>query len=390
MKNKGNKALLALTAASLGLPAISPKVARAQTQPEGFSASYRYSQYAEGEQPAELSADGAVDRYDIEIHQLSLRTPMLGDAAISVDLVSESMSGASPWFITPDADGAPVQTMSGATIDEQRDEVNVAADIYGDHARTGMAFAYSTENDYESLGFRLSHSSYSDDKNSTIDFVIGGSVDTITPTQELGIDRVEQEGKNNVFGSVGLSHAFTKTLLVGVSGSYSVFEGFLSDPYKLVYVAGNLQADSRPSEKRQAAFDARVRKYFPGQETALHVDFRHYGDSFGVESNTLRLGAFKNIGSWQLSATARWYIQDSANFHQNFFEVTRADGYYSSDYRLSSFQALSYGVGVKKEFGFGAVRLNFESYDSSGDGGVANPGLVDFQLVSLGIDFAIK
>lgn len=390
MKPTGHKALLALTAASLGLPAMTPKTARAQTQPEGFSASYRYSQYAEGKQPASLSSEGAVERFNIDIHQLRLQTPMLGNAAISVDLVSETLTGASPWFITPDADGEPVQTLSGATIDEQRDEINIAANIYGAHARTGMGVSYSTENDYESLGFRLNHSSYSDDKNSTLDFAIGGSVDTITPTQEPGIVRVENEGKNSVYGSVGFSHAFTKTLLIGVSGSYSVFEGFLSDPYKLVWVEGDLLADSRPSEKRQAAFDARLRNYFPSVDTALHVDYRHYGDSFGVVSNTLKLGAFKNLGSWQFSATARWYIQDSANFHRNFFEVSRADGFYSSDYRLSDFQALSYSAGIKKEFGFGAVRLNYESYESTGDGDTPNPGLVDFQLVSLGIDFSIK
>ena len=390
MNNSGSKALLALTAASLSLPAIAPKSARAQTQPAGFSASYRYSQYSEGEQAAELSSDGAVERFDIEIHQLRMQTPLLTNAAVSVDFVSETLSGASPWFITPGADGEPIQTLSGATIDEQRDEITIATDIYGEHARTGMAFSFSQENDYESTGVRLSHSSYSDDKNSTIDFVIGGSVDTITPTQEPGITRVEQEGKNNVFGSVGMSHAFTKTLLVGISGSYSVYEGFLSDPYKLVYVVGELLPDSRPSEKRQAALDVRVRKYLPGQDIALHVDLRHYGDSFGVESNTLKFAGYKNLGSWQLSASARWYIQDSANFYQNFFEVTRADGFYSSDYRLSDFQALSFAAGIKKNFEFGAVRLNYESYESSGDGGVANPGLVDFQLISLGIDFAMK
>ncbi|MEO1582140.1 MAG: DUF3570 domain-containing protein [Pseudomonadota bacterium] len=390
MKTSGNRALLALTAASMGLPAIAPNNARAQSPPEEFSASYRYSEYSESEQPASLSSDGAVERFDIAIHQLRMQTPMLGNAAFSVDLISETLSGASPWFITPGADGEPVQTLSGATIDEQRDEISIAADIYGDHARTGIGVAYSTENDYDSLGVRFNHSSYSDDKNSTLDFVIGGSVDSITPTQEPGIIRVENEGKNNVYGSVGISHAFTKTLLIGITGSYSVFEGFLSDPYKLAYVAGDLLADSRPSEKRQAAFDARVRKYFPNQNTALHVDYRYYGDSFGVASNTLKFGAFKNLGEWQLSATTRWYIQDSANFHRNFFEVTRADGFYSSDYRLSDFQAMSYSVGIKKSFGFGAVKLSFESYDSTGDGDTPNPGLTDFQLLSLGIDFAIK
>lgn len=389
-KRTGNSALLALTAATLGLPAMTPKPARAQTQPEGFTASYRHSQYSEGEQPASLSANGAVERFDITVQQLHLQTPMLGNAAISVDLISETLSGASPWFITPDADGEPVQTLSGATIDEQRDEINVVADIYGDHARTGIGFSYSTENDYESTGVRFSHTSYSDDKNSTVDFAIGGSVDSITPTQAPGITRVISEGKTNFYGSVGFSHAINKTLLLGVSGSYSVYEGFLSDPYKLVYVAGELLPDTRPEDRRQAALDVRMRKYLPSQNIALHTDYRYYSDSFGVGSHTLKLGAYKNIGTWQLSAGARVYVQDSANFHQNFFEIERQDGFYSSDYRLSSFNSLSFSAGIKKDFGFGAIRLNYENYESTGDGDTPNPGLVDFSLVSVGIEFSIK
>ncbi|MEO0575540.1 MAG: DUF3570 domain-containing protein [Pseudomonadota bacterium] len=389
-KRTGSKALLALTAASMGLPAIAPKSARAQTPPEGFSASYRHSQYSEGEQPASQSATGAVERFDITVQQLHLQTPTFGNASVSIDLVSETLSGASPWFITPGAEGEPIQTLSGATIDEQRDEINVAANIYGEHARTGMGFSYSTENDYESFGVRFSHSSYSDDKNSTVDFAIGGSVDSITPTQAEGIVRVLDEGKTNFYGSVGFSHVFNKTLLIGVSGSYSVFEGYLSDPYKLVYVAGDLLPDARPEDRQQAAFDVRVRKYLPSYDVALHTDYRYYTDSFGVVSNTLKLGAFKNIGSWQLSAGARVYLQDSANFHANFFEIERQDGYYSSDYRLSDFQSLSFSAGIKKDFGFGAIRLNYENYESTGNGDSPSPGLVDFAVVSIGIDFSIK
>ncbi|MEO1596463.1 MAG: DUF3570 domain-containing protein [Pseudomonadota bacterium] len=387
MKQKGNKALLALTAASLGLPLVS-KQTNAQTIPENWSTSYRYSEYSENEQPAELSADGAVDRYTIEVHQLTAGGPILPSTAISLSLVSETMSGASPWFITPDADGEPVQTLSGATIEEQRDEVSVGIDQYGEHARTGFGVSFSSENDYESIGVRLNHSSYSDDKNSTIDFAIGGSVDSITPTQAPGIERPTSEGKSNVFGSVGLSHVFTRTLVVGISGSYSVFEGYLSDPYKLAWVDGNLLQDSRPDDKRQAAFDLRVRKYLTGIDTALHADYRHYGDSFGVVSDTLKLAAFKNLGSWQVSASTRFYLQDSANFYREFFVETRADGYYSSDYRLSDFQALSYKVGLNKKFSFGAIRLSYEIYDSDSDD--VNPGLVDFSLFSVGFDYSFR
>ena len=103
------------------LPLALPGIAAAQTQPpESVQAGYLFSSYREGSLSAQRSASGqSSPRYDIQSHLFSLAAPLAGHA-VALNLVYESMSGASPWFVMPDADGAPMQVMSGATIEEKR------------------------------------------------------------------------------------------------------------------------------------------------------------------------------------------------------------------------------------------------------------------------------
>ena len=387
---KRSGALLALSTAALGLPGMLPKTAQAQAVPDKTTLSYRFTQYTEGGQPAAVTGGAvvneAVDRYDISIHQLSVDTALTSSIGLGVHLVTETLSGASPWYVVEGVDGEPVQIMSGATIEEARDEANASVSYYGESSRIGVGLSYSGENDYESNGVNVSTTLWFNDNNTTLDLGFSFSDDTVSPTQDpLAPGRVLQEDKFTESAFIGFSQVINKTLLFGANASYTVHSGFLSDPYKLASVAGVLQSDSRPDERQQAALNLQLRKYLPNLDTALHFDYRFYGDNWNISSNTLSLGAYKNISSWQLSGKVRFYDQSSASFYRDFYREGRADGFYSSDYRLSQYDAFSFKMGLSKSFDFGAVYVSYEDYVSSGNG--SNPGLVDFNFATIGMDY---
>lgn len=389
MKTK-NKKLMALTTAALSLPGMIPKFAKAQTIPENFTASYRFTEYKEDDQAASTTLDGeSVQRYDINIHQFSLVAPVSSEISLNLDASTETMSGASPWVVVND-NGKPVQVMSGATIEESRDDISFAANFYQEKARIGLGIARSTENDYESNSANINASIWFNGKNTTIDAGFGFSDDEITPTQAAGITRVSNEEKSSESFSLGFSQVMNKTLLLGAGFGYATYDGYLSDPYKLAEVGGVRRPDSRPDSKNQIALDFKLRKYIPNYSAAIHADYRFYDNNWGISSHTLGLGWYQNINTWQLSTSIRWYDQSAANFYRNFYTTERADGYYSSDYRLSAYGALSYRLGLSKSYEFGTFKISYENYNSgkgTQSSGDLNPGLVDFQFITLGFDY---
>ncbi len=394
--NPKNKKLLALTGAALALPSMTPASLQAQTAPEEIGVSYRYSKYSESDQSAQSNTTGqSVERFDIDINQFSLVAPLALAPRFSVnfDAGRETLSGASPWFVLEGDDGEPIQVLSGATIEETRNDFGLSTNYYADRFRIGGGIAYSNENDYESLSQSLTASVFFNNKNTTLDVGISRSDDEIEPTQDPAIDpgRILSDDKNNESFSIGFTQVVNKTLLVGGNYSISQYRGFLSDPYKLTSVAGNILRDSRPNTRDQISAEFRVRKFLPNVNAAVHADYRFYNNDWGVDSHTLTVAWYQNIGTWQLSARLRGYDQSAANFFQNFFTEERSDGYHSSDYRLSNYGAISAKISARKNFENLSLVATFEDYQSGGglsSNDDVSPGLVDFQLFSVGIDYS--
>ena len=94
-------------------------------------------------------AFGDTARYEIESHQFSIEGPVSKRIDAGFDLVYETMSGATPWYVTPNpSGGAPQQAMSGATVSDTRIDGSVRGNYYFDRARTGAHFGVSGEKDY--------------------------------------------------------------------------------------------------------------------------------------------------------------------------------------------------------------------------------------------------
>jgi hypothetical protein len=123
-------------------------------------------------------------------------------------------------------------------------------------------------------------------------------------------------------------------------------------------------------------------------DAALQVDYRHYGDSWEVASDTVEIGWHQNLpDQWKIVPSVRWYEQGHADFYRDYFTAERDDGDYSSDYRLSAYGALSGRIALQKDGKNWSASLAGEYYEADAsyalpDVARENPGLVEFTVVS--------
>lgn len=384
-----NSKLASLLTAAAALSG--PSLALAQESAEGTRVSYRYSDYDEDALSA-TPLDGSPQRYHIRTQQLTVGTPLAG-GMLKAGLTSEVMSGSSPWFLLPDESGRPLQVMSGATIKESRQEVSLAWDRdQGGGNGYGFSASYSAENDYRATSIGAERRQALTD---ALTLGYGGSFshDVIHPSDALIFDRIAQDQKNTTSAFISLAQVLDRSRVLQAGLQLTHSSGFLSDPYKRFYAGGRFLNDRRPDQRTQAAALLRYRHALTTADAALHADYRYAQDSWGVHSHTIDLAWYQSLGQdWKLIPGIRFYSQDAASFHAFFSDSQNPGRYYSGDYRLGDYGALSASLDLRKRFGEFELVIGIDRYRSSADyalGGSSgdDPGLVSFTQASVGFDF---
>lgn len=388
--NNPKSALAALTGAALCLPAYAP-TAQAWTEPQTTTA-YRFSHYGEDDLSQRATNGQNGERYRVDSHQFQLLHPFNERYEASADLVFETMGGASPWFVVPDANQQSIQVMSGATIDDQRLALDLKTRRHREQGYEALSAGLSKEKDYLSFSTGIETRRDFNKRNSSFSAAASIARDFLDPTDGGSTrfpTRIDSADKTSANLLLGLSHNFTPRTAAQLSFSYGYSQGYLSDPYKMAYVDSNLLPDARPDSRSTYAASLRLRHYLPALKAALHVDYRRFGDSWDIVSDTLEVGWHQKLpAGWKLIPSLRYYQQGAADFYRNFFVAPRADGRYSSDYRLSSYGALSGRLALVKLWREWQLSAAAERYDSSASyalhkTGEASPGLVDFTVVSV-------
>ena len=382
--------LLAASAATL----LSGKVA-ADGAPERSTVGLRVSRYAEDDLDRNKVIEGApVDRYTIDIQQLAFTAPLGARFAISADAIRETMTGASPLGGVKLSDDDVRVAMSGASISEEREDVTVGGAWYGDATTLKLAAGRSTENDYEadyaSLGIDVS---FNEDAT-TLGVALSASDDTLTPSDAELYNRVRHAEKRSRSAFIGITQVLSKHFLVQTGIGATQLEGYLSDPYKAGNIASPL--DRRPATRNEWTWTFGARYFMDGLETTFQFDYRFFRDNWGIESHTVRPGFAREFGdNWHIGFSLRWYMQGEAEFYEPYMVPSLAaqPEFFSMDYRLSPYGALSANVNARWEFttDWAAVFV-VEQYRS--DKGYSfenvqleNPGLVDFMRGSLGLEY---
>ncbi len=383
MKTKKlNPTLMALTSSALTLLTSQPVIADAP--PDQAVVGVRYGKYIEDDIGADKTLNArSSERYDIDVAQFHLLTPVGDNWSLEVDAQWENMSGASPWYTSYNNAGDAKVIMSGASIKDTRKEVGVTTRYFFDRGNVGINYTNSSENDYKSNAFSLDGSFNSADGMQTYSAAISMSNDDIIPTigrVQTNTVKAEKDIRSAWFG---VSQIINQNSLVRFGLGYTYREGFLTDPYKA--------RDKRPDKRTEWAFSTGYRHFFDKQDAALHLDYRYFQDDWDVVSHTIDAAWVQNIGdSLQLKPFVRYYTQDEAKFFSSVVNNTNQN-YYSDDYRLSAYGAFSGGLKATYDIGNWTLVASGERYQSDGRFGMFDytkaPGSVNFWRYNLGFDY---
>ena len=376
-----------LLVSSLSLPGFSELMA---AEGDVNDLQYRYTLYDEEPLPEAVLAGGAADRYRINSHQFSFKRKLDERFTLSVEAIHESMSGSSPWFVIPDPELGPLQIMSGATIEETRDEILFALGINKTDFEHSLSAGYSTENDYDALFASYTGAYERDNGHTTLLWGMSYSDDRLSPTDASIFGRVERAAKNSFSGSFGLTRIINRNALIQ-SGIQATFQdGYLSDPYKEMWINGGIYFDHRPDSRTAISWSTRFRQYFAGSNAALHADYRYYRDDWGVTAHTLDMAWNQPLGDhFELAPSIRYHSQKAADFYIPAITNGEQPNYWSSDHRLATYGALRYRLSATWRAEIWTVSLNADIYNSKESLALSGPhfdtpALVDFWRLSLG------
>lgn len=230
--------------------------------------------------------------------------------------------------------------------------------------------------------------------------------------------------------TTSIAQVLSKNTLFQSTASYTNQSGYLSNPYKYVYVRGeitpeeyynlwnptdagvdwnavtNLEVvglelfrENRPRQRNIGSLSNRINQYIPELDASAHFDYRFYTDDWGINSHTFEAKWFQTLpGGFTLIPSIRYYSQSQADFFAPYFLAPRADGNYSSDFRLSAFGDLSGGATLKKQFARGVsleIGAEYVTHSGSlklGGGGVGDYANFDYYLAhaNLSVDLSAK
>ena len=320
-------AVQALAGAALALPVLVLPVHAGQL--EAARGGIKFMSYSEK------------TRMEANSPQLWAEAPLGENFDLSASVTLDSVSGASPQYVT-NISGRPVHTLTGASIIEERRAADVKLTRHFDEGSIGLGASVSSEHDYLSQSVSVDARFDFNEKNTTLALGVGETNDRIGASTQPTLD----EPRTTRDYMVGITQLLTPVSLVQSNLTYSDGNGYFNDPYKFTmsFFVGSripvMQPDTRPGGRSATAWLTRYRHYVPAWNTALLADYRYYRDNWGIRAHTFDLGATKEIArGLKIVPSLRYYTQSPANFYASSF--TSSGGVGSSDARLAAFGAIT-------------------------------------------------
>lgn len=336
-------------------------------------------------------ADGSID-YNFEdysetggrvgVHTQGLiATQDLPDAfKISATAINDAIAGATPTGLPAPAGSDQVPL---AELHDHRKawETDLSRQI--DAVNISVGYADSREHDYISQGWSLNTLTDFNEKNTTLLFGVAGHEDLA----ETFYDDPQLYVKRHSYSAIlGVTQLIDPRTFVTVNVTWGRDVGYLSDQYKLVekdveLVPGSFFPlvfhENRPDERNSGDVFVSLNRSYPGLKGALEGSYRFYADTYGVRANTLELKWLQKLGyGLVLAPDFRIHEQSAANFYHYDLNTTDivptytpdpSGPAYSSDYRLSSLLAVTYGVNLSwKPRDWLKLTLDYSRYNMRG------------------------
>ena len=354
----------------------------------------------------------------IRTHEVAFEAVLGSKVTAKGLLVYDGISGATP---TGEATPHGSTALPIATIEDIRRAASLDFSLkYGRHTTT-PEFSYSEESDYISRGLSLTHTIDFNQKNTTL--VLGGAhnFDSVSGGVLNGVGS-ERKGTTDIL--IGVNQLLNPKTVFSANLTFGYADGYLNDPYRRATFllpdspdpifsdpgSVNPVSESRPHHRFKQVGYFSLTHFVTRLNASVEAGYRLYHDDWGILANTVSLTWNQKIGNHiTVSPLFRYYHQTAADFYAPSFagvsfdeyasgtRVAFQDGvfvgfegepsfptqadqagfqivnvpprqrYYSSDYRLSEFDAFTFGVGTHVKLGeHFSVDLAYKRYEMQG------------------------
>jgi hypothetical protein len=320
---------------------LAPRAARAEN-----SLSYKYEDYREAGGRIAVQTRGAYLEQDLgtEMH-------------LKLEGIVDAITGATPTGAPAPAGSDQVDTTE--LHPEQRKSWNADLSRQFPRINVSLGVGNSRESDYVSNGWSVNTVTDFNQKNTTLLAGLAGTDDKI---KVLFQGPRARKHTNDII--VGVSQLLNPLTSVGLNLTWGRASGDLSDQYKLVQKTTEVFPgisfplpffENRPSYREKWIALASINRAFPEARGALEASYRFYHDTNGTDAHTVDLAWFQRLGEkFMLRPSLRLYQQSAAPFYYYQLDGTTITPsrtvpvprgpFYSSDYRLSQLQSLTYGL----------------------------------------------
>jgi len=415
------KAALSLaTCALLGVNPVAAQGEGQSTEPWSFDTAVLF--YSEADRVSALEAMVSATKEFDDQHFLNLK--------LTLDtLTGASANGAvaqphAQTFTRPSGQGqyqiTPGDTPLDDTFKDTRVQINGQwTQPLGQHLTGSVGGHLSKEFDYLSLGFNANVGYDFNQKNTTATLGFSHFKDTFSPIggipkpfASMGIGDsnapnwdgdfaatrlTDQDDKNTTDILVGLTQVINRRMVTQFNYSYSVVDGYQTDPFKILSVVDgqgisqDLVYESRPDKRTKHSVFAQTKYHFG--DSILDLSYRYMWDDWQIKSHTLdsRL-RIKLDGGYTIEPHVRLYSQTAAQFYQPFLHQGQLmASFASADYRIGAMDTYTLGLKMGMRLKDGnklAVRLEYYSQRPK-DSGFTQPGALAEQDLYPGVDAVI-
>ena len=350
-------------------------------------------------------------RIHVENHSALLEADLLPWLSIEGNLVYDAISGQTPT-------GAPVQNSNFlAELKDIRRAGYIAGSFALANATLTPQFSYSKESDYKSIGPSLTGSLDLNEKNTTLNFGVAANFDQTIFTPHMSLIDPSLYGSTSAKKSwdylAGVTQLLSPTTYITFNATLGLESGYLNDPYRGTYFAADpgagpggpadLTSELRPRHRNKETEFISINQFITPLNGSAELAFSTYHDSYGIFAQTASLAWYQKIGDHVVvSPSFRFYTQTAASFYYvtvpaNYatpgqvsivsqlnalgvpLALTDLDPaatsgppkYYSSDYRLSSFNTYTYGLNATWSIcKYASFDASYERYEMRGTDGL--------------------
>lgn len=347
-----------------------------------------------------LSYQESDDRISVSKFIGDVKGKVSDSDSVSFKVVHDTISGASPsgavesknesvTFTSASGGGGFTAGSGGASkvyIEDTRVSLNAGwQHEWNQRTRTNYGANLSSENDYESLGGSLAIERDNQSRQTTFSAGLGISSDTIfrsggsdTPMPLAATDSATSlsKGERNTWDTMaGVSHIINKRTVGQLNLSYSLSQGYHTDPYKVISAIdtdGNIVDtfhESRPGDRSRVSLYSKLAHQLVNSENTFHVSYRLYQDDWSIRSHTVDLKYHKALNNGQfIEPHVRLYRQTAADFYKHHLSIDQdvnvrfpESNTVSADYRLDRFWSYTAGLKYGRPMGeAGKIRLRVE------------------------------